>query len=603
MRAYTPQLDWDGLALLARAARGLVKADLVVKGCTLVNVYTCELEEGVDVAVKRGFIVLVGDASKLVGSETRVIDARGMYLCPGFLDAHVHVESSMLTLSEFAKAVLPHGTTGIFMDPHEIANVLGYKGLKFLAEEAGMVPLRVFMEVPSCVPASRFDSPGAVLGVEEVARALDRIPNAIALGEVMDYPSVVNGSREVLEKIAATRRRGLLVEGHAPLLTGPDLCAYVAVGISSCHESTTWGEGLEKLRRGMYLMVREGSAWRDVRDVLGGLVRRGVDLSRVLLCTDDRHPLDILEEGHMDYVVRRAIEEGVDPVVAVRMATLNTATRFRLDDLLGGVAPGRLADMVLLEDLEGVKVKMTIFNGEVVAVDGRVVGGSWWPRVRYPRYVYETVRLPRRSTPCDFKVGAPLTDGLVRVRVIGVTPGKAVTEHLVEDVEACDGELPADPSRGLVKVAVVERHSGSGRMAVGFARGLGISRGAIATSVAHDSHNIVVAGASDEDMALAVNEVAAMRGGLVVVLNGRVLARLELPIAGILSDRPLEEVCSKLRRVAEACRVLGSEVKDPFMSLSLIALPVIPHLRITDRGLVDVDRGVFTSLIVEEGRR
>ncbi|MDW8021254.1 MAG: adenine deaminase [Nitrososphaerota archaeon] len=569
----------------------------MIKDASLVNVYTGEIQEGVDIAVKGSRIALVGRADHAIGSETKVADARGLYACPGFMDAHVHVESSMVTFTEFAKAVLPRGTTCIFADPHEIANVLGIDALKMIRMEIRGLPLKVYICVPSCVPASspEFETSGAKLGLREIREALTW-PETIALGEMMNYPGVLAGDRNVLAKIDAALRAGRVVEGHSDSLLGADLNAYAAAGISSCHESTRPEDVAERLRLGIYAMMREGSAWRDLGNCLKALTGLGLDSRRAIIVSDDRHLNDLLEEGHMDYIVRRAIEEGVDPVEAIQMATLNPAEHYGVDHLIGGIAPGRMADIVLLSDLEEVRVKEVYVNGTLIARDYKLL-----LEVKsrpYPKRARKTVKLPRSLTPSDFVIRVDKR-GKAPVHVIQVYELSVLTKHLIEQVDVFDGEIRADPGRDLALAAVVERHGGSGRMGRGLVRGFGLKSGAIASTIAHDSHNLIVLGIRPEDMALAANEVAGAGGGIAVARDGRVIAKLELPIAGLITDEPAEAVSKKIKGVEEAWRELGCEMKSPFMTLSLISLSVLPEIRLTDRGLIDTVEFRKISIIAE----
>ncbi len=577
---------WEVLSDLVDTAMGRKKADLVLRGGNLVNVFAGEVLEGLDVAVSGDRIALVGDASRAVGPETVVVDVSGSYLAPGFVDAHVHVESSMVTLTQFARAVLPRGTTAAFIDPHEIANVLGERGVRLMLEEARDLPLKAYVAVPSCVPASSPDleTSGASLGPAEVAEMLGW-EGVAALGEVMNYPGVLAADPGVLEKVAAALRAGKVVEGHYLGDLGAGLQAYAAAGISSCHESTTAEEGLAKLRAGMYLMVREGSAWRDLSEVIRVVTELGVDPRRVVLVSDDRHPGDLLSQGHVDHLLRRAVEEGVDPIRAIQMVTLNPAEHFRVDGDIGAVAPGRIADVVVLPDLRGFRPSLVVADGRVVAREGRLLEDLRPPE--YPAWARDTVRLPRGPEPGDFRIPSPVEEGPVRLHVVGVVEASALTRHLVLEAEASGGEVRPDPERDLAAAAVIERHGRGGGMGLGFVTGFGFSRGAVASTVAHDSHNLVVVGYDPADMAAAAGAVAEVGGGQAVVDSGRVLARVALPIAGLMSDRPVEEVAREAERLEEAWRSLGCSLVSPFMTLSLLALSVIPELRVTDRGVVD----------------
>ncbi len=591
---------WQVFPELIDVALGRLKADLVVRNAVLVNVFTGELQEGVDIAVRKDRIALVGKADHAIGAATNVIRADGLYAAPGFIDAHVHVESSMVVFSEFARAVVPRGTTSIFADPHEIANVLGLEGLRMVWEESRELPLKVFLCVPSCVPASRpeFETAGAELGPEEVREALSW-PGVVALGEVMNYPGVLSKDEELLEKIRAALRAGKAVEGHSDNIVGAELCAYASAGISSCHEATGPAEVAERLRMGMYAMIREGSAWKDLAACIKAITDMGLDHRRAVLVTDDRHPEDLLEEGHMDFVVRRAVEEGLDPVRAIQMATINPAEHYGLDHYIGAIAPGRAADIVLLSDLEKVEVDTVISDGFLVARKGVLMVRP--VKKPYPEKAKRTVRLKRPPEPRDFEIRVEIPEGRARAHVIGVEEGKATTRHLIETVEVVDGTVRPDPERDIALLAVLERHKMTGNMGRGLVKGFGLRSGAAASTVAHDSHNLIVVGVSTEDMTLAARAVAGCGGGMAVADRGRILALLELPVAGLMSEEPIEVVAGKVRELAKAWRELGCEMESPFMTLSLLALPVIPELRLTDKGLVDtVEFRLIKSILVED---
>ena len=550
---------------LVDVALGRAKADMVVKGASLVNVFTGEIQENVDIAIKKDRIALVGDADHTVGLRTQVLNARGLYAAPGFIDAHVHVESSMVVFSEFARAVVPRGTTSIFADPHEIANVLGFEGVKLVWEESRELPLKVFICVPSCVPAStpEFETSGAELTANDIQEILEW-PNVVALGEMMNYPGVLNKDEKVLAKIKVALKAGKVVEGHSDGIMGKELNAYIASGICSCHEATRPEEVAERLRLGMYAMIREGSAWKDLKECIRAVTELGLSPRRAVLVTDDRHPGDLLSEGHMDHVVRRAIEEGVDPITAIQMATLNPAEHFGLDHYIGCIAPGRAADILLLSDLEKVEVRTVISDGAVVAQNGVMMVRPF--KRPYPSQAKNTVRT-KFLGPEDFEIKLPFEDVSVEAHVIGVEEGKATTKHLGE------------------KVVVVERHKRTGNIGRGLVKGFGLKAGAVASTVAHDSHNLIVLGLDTLDMSLAANAVREAGGGIAIFKDKERLAMLELPVAGLMSEEPIEEVAAKVKALEEAWRKLGCEMRSPFMTLSLLALPVLPELRITDKGL------------------
>jgi len=582
---------------LVSTALGRSKADLVVENGILVNVFTGELIEKTSIAVVGERIALVGKASHVAGPDTIVIDAEGKYLAPGFLDGHVHVESSMLTLTQFAKAVLPRGTTSIFIDPHEIANVMGLEGVKIMHDEGLRLPLKVYVSIPSCVPATGpdFETAGSEIGVKDVEEGFS-LSNAIALGEVMNYPGVLSLDEKMIGEIKTALKHHKAVEGHFYGNLDEELNAYVATGVSSDHESVTMEAGLAKLRLGMHVMVREGSAWKDVKEVVRIVTEKKVDHRRVCLVTDDREPSDILKEGHIDHVVRRVIEEGVDPVKAIQMATLNTAEHFRVDSDIGSLAPGRIADILVLKNLEKVAIETVVANGMITARNGRIVIDI--PDYQYPESVRKTVRLHKSLDEEDFKIRVERA-GRFKVRTIEVVEGKTLTRNTIVETESKMGLLEADPGRDLSKVAVVERHRASGNIGLGFVKGFGFKEGAVASTVAHDSHNLLIVGVNDSDMAYAGNVLSETNGGMVAVRNRNIMALVELPIAGLMSDRPVEEVASKIDRLSEAFKQLGCRLKRPFMTMSLLALPVMPELRITDKGLIDTVNFRKVSLIVE----
>ncbi|MGQ9596416.1 MAG: adenine deaminase [Thermoproteota archaeon] len=584
---------------LVLTALGRRKASLVIKGGTVVNVFTQETVENTDVAVIEDRIALVGDAEHTVGDETKVIDADGKYVVPGFLDGHVHVESTMLTVTQFAKAVLAHGTTSVFIDPHEMANVLGLRGVKMMHDEGAELPLKVYVSIPSCVPAAgpKLETAGSEIGPMEVEEAF-HWKNAIALGEVMNYPGVISLDPKIIDEVKVALKHGKVVEGHFFGNLNEELNAYIAAGASSDHESVIMEAGLAKLRLGMHVMVREASAWKDLNEVVKMVTEKKVDTRRVCLVSDDREPRDLLKEGHMDYIVRRAIEEGVDPVVAVQMATLNTAEHFRVDEEVGSLAPGRFADILILKDLEKVTVEMAMANGRVVAEQGRLM--IELPEYRYPEEVKRTVKLHKRLEEEDFRIRVNRERNAFKVRVIEIVEAKTITRSRLVEMKSKNGLLEADPERDIAKVAVFERHRASGNVGLGFVRGFGFKDGAMASTVAHDSHNMILVGMNDKDMALAGNILADVNGGMIAVRGGKVLALLELPIAGLMSDKPVHEVVRKVEALSEAVGQLSCKLTRPFMTMSLLTLPVLPELRITDRGLIDAINFRRGELIVEE---
>jgi adenine deaminase len=561
------------LARRIAVARGDKPADLVVRGGRVLSVFTREWLD-VDVAICDGFVAGLGSYQ-----ASRVVDATDRYVVPGFIDAHVHLESSKLLVDEFARLVLPLGTTAVVADPHEIANVLGTDGVHWLLDVCADLPLEVFFMASSCVPASDFESPRRALTPGDLEGLLRR-RRVIGLAEMMNFPGVVSGDERELAKLGLDGARH--VDGHAPGVLGAALQAYAAAGIRSDHEAVTAEEGRERLRIGMWVLIREASVARNLQALLP-LVRE-FGPSRMAFCTDDREPEHIAEDGHLNAIVREAVAAGIDPVDAIAMASHNSALWHGLDRL-GAVAPGYQADLLVLPDLER-------FVPELVLKRGAPVGEI--PRAEVPEWVKHTVRAEPVSSN-DFRV--PWSGG--RARVIGLVPGQIVTDSLEEEPTVEGGLAVADPSRNLAKIAVIERHLGTGRMAVGFVRGFDLDRGALASTVAHDAHNIVVVGVDDGDMARAVQRLREIGGGTVVIASRGVRAELPLPVAGLLSGAPLAEVVEASEGCIEAARELGCTVASPFQALAFLALSVIPSLKITDRGLVDVDRFDLVPLAID----
>ncbi|MDX9833554.1 MAG: adenine deaminase, partial [Anaerolineae bacterium] len=529
---------------LIAAARGEEPADLLLKNARLVNVLSGEIHAA-DVAVAGGQVLGWG------AYEAReVVDVEGRFVCPGFLDAHVHLESAMVRPAEFARAVVPRGTTGVFTDPHEIANVLGLEGVRYMLQASEGLPLRVYVMAPSCVPATTMETAGAELTAADI-EALWAHERVIGLAEMMNFPGVLYRVPEVLAKLRAAAGRP--IDGHAPGLGGLDLNAYVAAGVRSDHETTELEEAREKLRRGMHLMIREGTTARNLEALLPVVTPANAGMCH--FCTDDRHPDTLLTEGGVDDVVRKAIARGLDPVTAIQMATINTARYFRRWDM-GAVAPGLQADLVVLDDLEGLRAWRVYAGGRLVAEEGRYLAAT---------AEGAPVPVPRSMNVDPAAVDFTIRPGKGPARVIGIIPEQIVTEDLRLEPTVVDGAVVADPARDLIKMAVVERHRGTGRAGLGLVRGLGLRSGALASSVAHDSHNVVVAGAGDDDMRAALAAVVEMGGGQVVVDGGRVLAACPLPIAGLMSDRPLPEVRDQVAALTEAARGLGSSLPDPLM--------------------------------------
>ena len=599
MAVYAPQRRklWEVTRTLVDAAMGRDKADVVIRGGRLVNVHTAEIQDGVDVAIKAGRVVLVGQAEHTIGGGTELIDASGFYLLPGLMEGHVHIESSMITPTQFARAVLPHGTTAVFIDNHELANVLGIEGVKVMMEEARHLPLKIYLAMPSCVPAMPgFEDAGAVIGPPEVRNAMSW-DYVAGLGEMMNMPGVIDGDRDVHAILRATLEAGKVVTGHYSIAeTERGLQAFIAAGISSCHESTRKEDALAKLRLGMYVMLREGSAWHDLKETIRAISDTGVDSRHAMIVTDDTHPDTLINVGHMNHVVRRAIEEGLEPVRAVQMATVNVAEYFRLGHDLGSISPGKCADIIFVRDLKEIRVDKVLVDGVLVAEGGRL--SVELSDFSYPDSVRHSVRLPRALGQDDFLIRVPDGASSVTVRVVEVQGGQVVTRHLQVERPVVDGTVAASVSDDLAKVASVERHKATGQIGLGFVKGFHLKAGAVASTIAHDSHNLLMVGTNEADMAFAGNTLVEAGGGMVAVRDGELLALVPLPIAGLMSQEPVEVVDEEVQALAGAWQELGCDLPSPFMTMSILALPVIPELRITNRGLVDTVRFTPVDTVV-----
>ena len=552
-------------------AAGRQKADLVLKNATYVNVFSGQLETE-DIAVAEGLVVGLGEYAGL-----QEVDMTGKVVCPGFIDAHIHLESSLVSPAEFARAVAPHGTTTVITDPHEITNVMGTDGIDYMLEATEGLPVDVQFMIPSCVPASPLDESGANLDYRDVDSVFDH-PRVLGLAEMMNYPGVVAGDGGTVSKIVASQAHHKKIDGHAPGLSGKDLNAYISAGVYSDHECADTDNAMEKLRRGQFIMIREGTAAKNL-EALMPLIRSRQLASRCMFCTDDKHPSDLLEKGHMDYICRQAVAMGADPIVAVQVACLHAARYFLLNNR-GAIAPGYLADFAIVEDLKDFHVVSVYKKGKLVYENGRVVPFSPAPMSAYlAEKARNTFHLPR-LTAQDFANHRPRG-------VIGMVPGQILTQDKGYASEV-------DVARDILKMAVVERHKNTGHIGVCYLNGYGLTAGAVATSVSHDSHNIICVGANDADMAFACNQIVKNHGGIVVVKDGKVLAELPLEIAGVMSDQPLTVVNEGLERAKAAAYALGvSRDIDPFMTLSFMGLPVIPALRLTTRGVVDVSTQQF----------
>ncbi len=574
----------DKMQKILAVARQDRPADLLLKNCRLIDVLNSEIIE-TNLAIQDSMIAAAG--SEYV-SARKVIDLEGRYAAPGLIDAHLHIESTLLFPPELARVLVVHGTTCVINDPHEIANVLGIEGVKLMLDAAPGLPCDFYSTAPSCVPATDLETSGGEVTADQVDELLNHA-RVVGLGEMMNYPGIINGEQEVLAKVAAAHQKDKVVDGHAPGLTGTDLQAYLSAGISTDHECITAAEAEEKIRSGMKVIIRHGSASSSLAELLPLVNSQTVDA--FMFGSDDREAGELLNRGHLNELLKTAVSLGADPLQLLKIATINAAKHYRLFDR-GLLAPGFLADLVVFEDLKNFKAELVIKNGRVVAESGKLTVDV--PAATLPEKALGTVSLGRNLKSDDFKLSA----GKDKLPVIGVVPGQLVTEKLMVQVTADENDqLKADPDQDIIKIAVIERHKASGRMAVALVKGMGLKEGALASSVAHDSHNILVAGVEEQAMAAAVNELARADGGFTVV-NGRgqVQATLPLPVAGLMSDQPAAVVAAEMDRILFAAKELGTRLDQPFLTLAFLALPVIPSLKITDRGLFDVDNFQFIEL-------
>ena len=584
---------------LVDVAMGRAPADLVIRGGKWVSVQSGEIIPNTDISIVAGHIAFVGhNAEHTIGKKTKVIEAKGRFLVPGLLDAHMHVESGMVTVTEFVRAVAVRGTTGMFIDPHEIANIFGLKGVKLMVDEAQKQPIHVWVQMPSCVPsAPGFETPGASIGPKEVTEAM-KWKGIIGLGEMMNFPGVFMGDKKMLDEMSATHAAGKTIGGH---YASPDLGipfhGYVAGGAEDDHEGTRMEDAIARVRQGMKPMLRYGSSWFDVAAQVKAITEKKMDARRFILCTDDSHAETLTTEGHMDRVLRHAIGEGLSPMTAIQMMTINSAEHFGLTKEMGMIAPGRWADVVLVEDLMNFKADMVIAKGEVIAEKGELL--IKLPSVKYPSWATKSIHLKRTLTAQDFALRTRAADGAeIEAHVIGVIENQAPTKHLRMKVKADNGEVKADIKRDIAKIALVERHRATGKVTVGLISGFGFTRPcAIGSTVAHDSHHMIVVGTDDESMAIAANELAKCGGGQIVVMDGKVIGQVDLQIAGLMSNEHADVVAKKAATVLDGFKMCGSELNNPNMQLSLMALVVIPELRISDKGLVDVSQFDFVPVL------
>ncbi len=560
-------------------ARGKEKADFVIRNANLINVLSEEIYK-TDIAIKDGIIAGLGEGY----TGEKEIDATGKYVSPSFIDGHVHIESSMLLPSEFSKMVVPSGTTTVIADPHEIANVIGLHGISFMREASKNLPLDVYMMLPSCVPASPYETSGFELNSYDLSLLIDS-PWVLGIAEMMNFPGVINSDNEVMSKIKLATEKGKRIDGHAPYLTGKDLCAYVATGITSDHECTNVKEAVEKLRAGMYLMIREGSAAKDLDALIP--VLKTMPTRKCIFVTDDRYPYAL--NGHINIMVKRCVDEGVNPIKAIQAASLNTAEYFGIKNT-GAVAPGYKADLLIFDNLQDFIPSIVMKNGQIVAKDGKMTVENEKIHLASLR---GTVNI-RWIEQNDLKIKA-LSD---TVKAIEISDGQLVTKSVETKIKVKDGYACSDVENDVLKMLVIERHKASGNIGKGFVKGFGLKSGAIASTVAHDSHNMIVIGTNDEDMFKAVKELVKSQGGKVIVKDGEVVAKLELPIAGLMSDESAEVVLEKAQRLKDGEKITGCSISEPFMTMAFLSLSVIPELKLTDKGLMDVMNGEFTDLFV-----
>ena len=579
----------DCLSDLIAVAAGRLPAQTVVTNAKWVNVHSGEIIPAISIAIIHGRFAYVGaDAAHTIGPKTKVIDAAGRYACPGFCDAHMHVESGMLTVTQFARAVVPHGTTSMFIDPHEIANVLGLEGVRLMHDEAAALPLNIMVQMPSCVPsAPGLETPGATITPDDVTEAMTW-PNIVGLGEMMNFPGVINGDAKMLDEIAATMRAGKTIGGH---YASPDLGkafhAYVAGGPADDHEGTRAEDAIARVRQGMRAMLRLGSAWYDVATQIKAVTEQGIDSRNFILCTDDCHSGTLVNEGHIDRVLRHAIAQGLKPITAIQMVTLNTASHFGLERELGSITPGRRADLVLTSDLISLPIELVMAHGQVVAENGKLT--TTFPSFTYPPNARNTVHMKRDVTASDFDIRSPTGANHVTARVIKVIENQAPTKAITAELQVHSGLVTIDPQNDICQIAIVERHAATGTLTNAFVSGFGYNKPcAMASTVAHDSHHIIVVGTNKSDMAKAANRLREIGGGVVVISEGQELALVELPIAGLMSDEPAEVVAAKADKLVAAMQQCGCTLNNAYMQHSLLALVVIPKLRISDKGLIDV---------------
>lgn len=569
---------------IINVARGLEKADLVIKNANIMNVLSEEIHKG-DIAICDGVIAGIGENY----SGEKEIDINGAYVTPSFIDGHVHLESTMMLPKEFAKTVLPAGTTTVIIDPHEISNVLGLHGISFMHEAVKDLPMNVYTMLPSCVPATPFETSGFDLNSYDLSLLIDK-PWVLGIAEMMNFPGVLNLDKNVMAKLELAKSRGKRIDGHAPYLSGKDLCGYIASGVKSDHECTTPEEAIEKLRLGVYVMIREGTAAKDLDALIP--VLKTSNTRKCIFVTDDRHPADLKE--HINGMVRRVVEAGVDPIKAVQVASLNTAEYFGLKDL-GAIAPGYKADLLVLPDLKTFKPDIVLKDGQVVAQDGKLA-------VEIPENDAIATRNSvnvRWITMDDFKIQTE-GDGVKKVRALEVIPHQLITKSVISDVKVVDRNAISNVETDTLKICVIERHRATGNIGKGFVKGFNLKCGAIASTVAHDSHNMIVIGTNDFDMYTAAVALIKCQGGKVVVKDGEIISQLPLPIAGLMSDKEFDFVVEKCDELNKAAHSIGCKLEDPFMTMGFLSLPVIPELKITDKGVFDTNKFDFVDIFEDQ---
>lgn len=567
---------------IINVARGLEKANLVIKNANIVNVLSEEIYKG-DIAIVDGVIAGIGENY----SGEKEIDVNGAFVSPSFIDGHVHLESAMMLPKEFASVVLPAGTTTVIIDPHEISNVLGLHGISFMHEAVKNLPMDVYTMLPSCVPATPFETSGFDLNSYDLSLLIDK-PWVLGLAEMMNFPGVLNLDNNVMAKLELAKSKEKRIDGHAPYLSGKDLCAYVASGVKSDHECTTPEEAIERIRLGMYVMIREGTAAKDLDALLP--VLKNCNTRKCIFVTDDRHPSDLKE--HINGMVRRAVEAGVDPIKAIQVASLNTAEYFGLQNL-GAIAPGYKADLLVLPDLKSFKPDIVMKNGNVIAHNGKLA-------IEIPQGEALAIRNSvnvRWITPEDFKISVNEPDGKIGVKALEVIPHQLITKSVETEALVEDGNAISNIENDTLKICVIERHRATGNIGKGFVKGFNLKCGAIASTVAHDSHNMIVIGTNDADMYTAAVALIKCKGGKVVVKDGEIISELALPIAGLMSDRKFDYVVDKCEELNQAAHSIGCELNDPFMTMGFLSLPVIPELKITDKGVFDTNKFDFIDVI------